>query len=33
MTCVATGSGQALEEIEAIKRARTNSSRPRRRRY
>jgi rod shape-determining protein MreB and related proteins len=30
MTCVATGSGQALEEFEAIKRARTNS-RPRRR--
>jgi rod shape-determining protein MreB len=25
MTCVATGSGQALEEFEAIKRARTNS--------
>jgi rod shape-determining protein MreB len=31
MTCVATGGGQALEEFEAIKRARTNSSRARRR--
>jgi rod shape-determining protein MreB len=30
MTCVATGSGQALEEFEAIRRARRNS-RPRRR--
>ena len=31
MTCVATGSGQALEEFEAIKRSRRNSSRGRRR--
>jgi rod shape-determining protein MreB and related proteins len=30
MTCVATGSGQALEEFEAIKRARTNSNTRRR---
>jgi rod shape-determining protein MreB and related proteins len=31
LSCVATGSGQALEEFEAIKRARSNSSRRRRR--
>jgi rod shape-determining protein MreB and related proteins len=31
LTCVATGSGQALEEFETIKRARSNSSRARRR--
>jgi rod shape-determining protein MreB len=31
MTCVATGSGQALEEFEVIKRARRNSRRMRRR--
>ena len=29
LTCVATGSGQALEEFEAIKRALKNSSRVR----
>jgi rod shape-determining protein MreB len=33
LTCVATGSGQALEEFEAIKRARSNSNRGRRRRF